>query len=324
MKRKNRKCNQAGEILRRISEGKSFLVSAHVNPEGDSVGSVFAVQSALSRSGKKAEIVCEDPLPKRFGFLKGRSRWSRTLKSPKKKFDTAIILDCPKLDRIGRVRKLISDVETVINIDHHISNTFYGNLNYVATEASSVGEIIFDLIKKAGLQPTKREAECIYTAIVTDTGSMKFENTKPKTHRILADLLETGLNVEELSEKIFGNNPLKKIKLFERFLKNLRVYPRKKAVFGILKREDYRRSNASREDSEGFIDYIKSLQDMKIAVFLSEADKGRVVKASFRSRGAYDANKLARKFGGGGHKRAAGCSINGNINHAIKLILSEI
>lgn len=322
------------EILKVISEHKTFLISAHINPDGDSIGSQLAFYSFLSELGKKVYIINREPVPSRYKFLP-YANVLQTLSDVKdsdlfSKFEVVIILDSGSYDRIGgELSSKISPESIVINIDHHSSNEHFGKYNLVNVNACASGELVFDIIKQSGIAFGYERAVCIYTAILTDTGGFKFTNTTSEAHLITAQLINDGVNPERINELVYDIIPYKKAKLFGMSLETMKVSYDSKIGWMSVTNEMYRKTQTMAEDTEGFIDYVRSLENVEIAVFFREVENGDV-KVSLRSKNLnqnkppVNVRDIAIEFGGGGHVFAAGCSISKPLNEAIDIILERI
>lgn len=322
-RKKKQRTKDFSRICEAIRKGKSFLITSHVNPEGDSVSTLLALHSILRRLGKKVLILCEDPLPERFGFL-GKHEWiDEKNYDGKFVFDTCFVVDCPSEKRIGRVFRHIGPGITVINLDHHISNESFGDVNLVDKDASSCGEIIYGLVRSLHLKLTREEAVYLYVSMSTDTGSFRYGNTTARTHRIVAELLENGLDIEELNERISEAFSRGKVRLYSFLLNNIHYEFGGKVAWTSLNRREMIAYGVSAEDTEGFIDFIRMIRGVKVAFFITDEGDGPL-RISFRSKGEFNVNRLAHIFKGGGHKKAAGCNFRGTVTEAVKRILSEI
>lgn len=239
-------------------------------------------------------------------------------------FGALVVADCPILERIGKVQELLRPDTTIFNIDHHISNARFGHYNYVKPEAAACGEVIYEIMKRLNLPLTKKEAVPLYVSLSTDTGSFKYSNTSVRVHRIAAELIKTGIDVDRINEELYATYSLNKIQLYSRLLARVETAFKGKVAWVVMRRADLHHSGATYEDTEGFIDFLKYLKEVKVAFFLSEMEKPNEVKVSFRSKEKYDVNQIATTFGGGGHKKASGCTINLSIDEAINAVLREI
>ncbi len=308
-----------------LAKQDHFLLSCHVSPEGDAIGSLLAVESLLKRLGKKTTVVCEDPFPERLSCL-SRKSWHQVhqIKKPASSFKALVVTDCPTLERIGKVKDLLTPQTKIFNIDHHISNQFFGHYNYIRPEAAACGEVVVDLFKHFHLPLNREEAKNLYVALATDTGSFKYSNTTVHCHQIAAELIAAGIDIEKINDELYATYSLNKIKLHSRLLARVKTFFKRRVAAVGMKREDLRQSGATYEDTEGFIDFLKYLKEVKVAFFMSEMQEPNQVRVSFRSKGNYDVNKIATYFQGGGHKKASGCTIQGTLQEAEAKIVNRL
>lgn len=314
------------EFCSSLKKQKTFLLASHVNPEGDAIGSLIAIDSLLRRLGKKTQIVCEDAFPERLRCLPHQDRWNKykDVKNKHTRYGALVVTDCPTLERIGQVKNLLSPGTLIFNIDHHISNTRFGHYNYIQTEAAACGEVVYEIFKKFKLPLTKEEATALYVSVSTDTGSFKYSNTRVRTHLIAAELIKIGIDIDRINEELYATYSLNKIQLCSRLLKKVKTAFKEQVAWVEMSRLDLEASGATYEDTEGFIDFLKYLKEVKVAFFLSEMKNHGEVKVSFRSKGPYDVNLIATAFGGGGHRKASGCTLRMSLSQATRMILKEI
>jgi len=307
-----------------LKKHQRFLLTCHVLPEGDAIGSLLAMDSLLRRLGKKTYVLAHDSFPERLPCLSSK-RWRKLadLNGLAPKFDAIVLTDCPTLERIGGVRSLIKDDTVIFNIDHHVSNTQFGHYNYVRPEAAATGEVVYDIFKQCGLKPNKDEAKNLYIALSTDTGSFKYSNTSAQSHLMAAELIRSGIDIEKINNELHGTYTLKMMNLYGRLFSRIKTAAHGAIAWACMQREDLTQSGASYEDTEGFIDFLRYLKDAKVSFFLTELGDN-TVRVSFRSSGAYDVNKLATHFNGGGHKKAAGCIMRTSLKNAEEQIVNLI
>ena len=322
----DRKNSTLDEFCGALKKANNFLLASHVNPEGDAIGSVIAMESFLKRLGKRTIIVCEDPFPERLSCLPHQDRWNilKNVKAKGGQFDALVVADCPTLARIGKVKELLTPNTVIFNIDHHISNDLFGCYNYVLPKAAACGEVIYEIIKKFKMPLTREEAVALYVSLSTDTGSFKYSNTSVMSHKIAAELIQTGIDIERINEDLYATYSLNKISLYSRLLGKVETAFGGRVAWVSMSRRDLLDSKATYEDTEGFIDFLKYIKEVKVAFFISEMEKPNEVKVSFRSKEKYDVNQIATVFGGGGHKKASGCTINKGPQAAVQAILKEI
>lgn len=310
------------KVCQAIKKNKKFLITAHYEPEGDSIGSQLAMAGLLKQLNKKYIIVNVDLPPERYEFLRNIGQIGLSSLETYD-FDIALVLDCPILERIGNVNKIIRN-KPIINIDHHVSNRYFGTINYVQKNASSTGEILYSLVEKLGCKLNRDLATYLYLAILTDTGGFVYSNTTPKAMRIAANLLEFGLNPKELYERIYESHSLASRKLLGMCLNTLKISPDGQIVWMYLTKDMFKRTKAATHDAENFINYARFVNGVKMAMLFSDAPKKGFIKVSFRSNQLdIDVNKFAAKFGGGGHVSASGCLVRGTLTAVQKKILKK-
>lgn len=326
MKNPSDKDHTIAQFCEALKKTQNVLLTCHVLPEGDAAGSILAMDSLLKRLGKKTWVIAQDIYPKNIAFM-AESRWKMVdqAPSPRPKWDALVVADCATLERIGRVRGLIQPGTKIFNIDHHVTNTRFGDLNYIEPQASSSGEVVYRVFQHFKMPLTKKEAEFIYVALVTDTGSFRYSNTGAPTHQLAAELIRYGIDTEKIHEEIHSNFTLNKMYLYSHLFKNVATACNEQIAWATLKRKDLVRYGADYEDTEGFVDFLKYLQPVKIAFFASELPDQNAIRVSFRSRGHYDVNKIAGYFQGGGHKKSSGCLFQGiTLKEAVVRVLERI
>lgn len=316
------------EVIKAINANSKFLITAHINLEGDSLGSQLAMKELLISMGKKAYILDSDAVPDHYKFLPKADEVSNDLDKIEP-FDAAVVLDCPTLKRAGRVNKIIKEnAKVVINIDHHISNEKFGDINWVDPNASSAGEMVYRLYKETGAKLTKEVALSLYIAILTDTGSFNYDNTSSVTHEIAGELLGYGLDPALVSESVYERRSLEDIRLLALVLDTLKINGDGNVAYLEVTRGMLNKTGADIAKSEGLINYARSIDKVKVAVlFKEDLKEKRKINISFRSKGngeTIDVNKIASVFGGGGHMRASGCVITGSLEEAKKKVLAEV
>jgi phosphoesterase RecJ-like protein len=312
--------NVIDEVLKR----DDFLVTAHVNPEGDSIGSQLAFMHILRSQGKKAYIIDQDAVPENLRFLKGSSEISS---SPPGGFlpRVVIVLDCPVLERIGNVRKQIAGAEYIINIDHHVSNTNFGDVNWVEPLMSSCGEMVYHMMRRMVIKPDAAAAAAMYTAIITDTGMFNYNNTSPATHEVAAELINIGLKPREMQREIFENKNVVQVRMLGRVLTTLSVEPCGKIAHITMTRRMQEEEGVTSVPTEDFINFPRSVKGIEAAVLFSEKSNEKdIVNVSFRSNGKIDVNKVATYFGGGGHKSASGCLLRGDLEQVKRNVIKKL
>ena len=302
-----------------LKKEKKITLISHVLPDGDAIGSLLALGMALKSMGCKVFMVNPDGVPKIYHFLPGSDSVSKRIDSIP---STVVLLDCSDLDRIGELKDAVSSANCLINIDHHVSNELFGHINYVDTEASATGEIIYSLLTLLNVEIEARIACSLYTAIVTDTGSFQFENTTSRTHLIAAELLTSGTDLSEIRRNLWENVPLMSIKLLTQTLKTLELDADGRIAWVKLPYNIFSKFGASTEHVEGIVNYPKSIEGVEIGLLFKEIEPG-IIKVGLRSKTEVDVNELAQVFGGGGHKRAAGCMLDLPLEEAVSKVVEE-
>jgi phosphoesterase RecJ-like protein len=310
-----------------IRQHKCFLVTTHTSPEGDALGAELAFCQLLKMLGKRAFVVNEESPSSEYDFLpqikliKIRSRKIKDLK-----FDCFAVLDCADLARTGQVYRLNSKGATVLNIDHHTSNSKFGDINWVEPFSSSTCEMVYQFYRALKLPISDEVALLLYTGIMTDTGSFRYTNTTGLTHRIAAELLGHNLNVAQIYKNIYGNIAFEDMQLLaEVFQKMRRGFQGKVIWFEVSRFLLKKQKNFSFDFSEYLLSLGRSFKGAEVCVLFKEnLGVKDEVRVNFRSEGKVDVNRIASIFGGGGHKSASGATISGKIGEVTKRVLKVI
>lgn len=310
---------EAKEIIR---DSSNIYIASHINPDGDNIGSMLALGLGLKKIGKSVKILKSDSLPKEFNFLPGYY-YIEDLNSLPDEIDLFIALDSSDEDRLGENKRLLEISKTIINIDHHISNNKFGHINIVDPNAAATGELVFNFLQVLGINIDKEIAENIYTAISTDTGSFKYESVTSSTHLIISQLIQAGIKVGELNIKLYESQSLNKTRLFIKALGSMNIYFDGKLALVKISQEMLEEVNAKMEDSEGIVSFLRKIEGVEVACLLKEL-KEEDIKVSIRSKEYVDVSLLCEELGGGGHKRAAGCSIYSSLENAEKTIIEKL
>jgi phosphoesterase RecJ-like protein len=312
----------ANKIIAAINEGKSFIITAHVRLDGDALGSELALYLMLADMGKKAVIYNQDETPQQYRFLPGAQNIVNEL-GDTGQYDVGVVLDCSNLERVGEKSVQIEKIKTLINIDHHISNGGFCQLSMLDGQASSTGELLCRLMREMRCKMTKDICTNLYAAIITDTGGFRYSSTHQDTLRAAGDLVENGANPQWISENIYENDSPARLKLLAKVLETMSLDLENKVGSLLVTQEALRQTGASLDHSEGFIDIPRTVKGIDISVLYSQL-KNKYFKISLRSKGQINVERVARKFGGGGHINAAACRIGGDIEEIKTLILEAI
>ena len=314
------------EITKVLQENNNFLITSHINLDGDGIGSELALYFILKKLHKKAIILNQNRLPKLYDFLPGidKVHYLEDNCINPKNIDVVIALDCSNIKRIGKTYEIFKNIKTIINIDHHESNENYGSLNYVDSSASSVGEIIYELINfiDSDLLDDKIST-CLFTAIITDTGSFRYSNVSSKTFEIASHLTCHRIKPHLIANNIYNRNTYSGLKLLGEALLTLEINESGCVSWLTITRKMLNDTNANDEEIEGIIDIATTLNNVEISILFRET-KDNKIKVSFRSKGNFDVNKFAGKFKGGGHPNAAGCLCSGKLDEIKENVLSEL
>ena len=312
------------EIGLLIESAKKLLVVSHVNPDGDALGTQLAFATYLKSLGKEVTLVREEAIPERYQFLPGIEQ-IRPIDSIKNSLDidTVIALECPKLSRAGDIISSLSDDIKIINIDHHQDNDNYGQVKWIDKDASSVGEMVYELFESFRYQIDEETAVQLFTAILTDTGRFRYESTSGRTMEIAGKLIEAGANPRDICDKVFYDLQPATIKLIGNVLGNAEFIDNGKTCLLSLTNEILESEEYSEAETEGIAEYSLYGKGVKLGVTFKERSGG-ITRISLRSRGNPNVAKLAAEFGGGGHICAAGCSIDKPMSEAKKEFLQKL
>ena len=312
------------DLLRRIRQGNRFLLTSHVNPDGDAIGSELGLARILRGLGKGAVVWNHDATPTVYRPLPGSERIHVGEEPPAgfpDMFDSIIVLECPSPDRTG-IEKHLAE-RPVINIDHHLGNQCYGAVNWVDSAAPAVGEMVFRLAQglKVSLEP--EVAACLYLTLVTDTGGFRFSNATPAAFEAAASLVREGAHPEQVSQWLYESQPLGVVRLLGEMLRSLELHEEGRVATGRLTRAMFETAGANPGDSEGLIDSIRSIAGVDAVALIREKEDG-THKVSLRSRGEVDVEKIARSHGGGGHRNAAGFTLEGDGEEVRRQVAAEL
>lgn len=309
------------EGIQMIKRYNNIFIGSHVQPDGDNLGSTLALAMAIKKLKKDVKIVKADDIPSDYKFLPNIDMFKE--QNLDQSIDLFIALDSSDLNRLGVGEKFISKADKVINIDHHVTNENFGDLNIVSSTSGSTAEIIYKFIKQMRVNIDKDIATCLYTGISTDTGRFMYSNTTYETHLTLAELLKTGIDSNYININLYQNRSIERTNLFLNSLNSLEVFLKGKIGLVIVTQEMLESNRAKMEDTEGIISFVRGIDSIEVACLLKEIDK-KEIKISLRSKKEIDVARIATKFDGGGHLRAAGCTIYKDINTVRDMILNEI
>jgi len=306
-----------------LREHDRFLVVTHENPDGDALGSLLAMTLALRQLGKDVLMFLsgDAPLPREYAFMQldGLLRALPTDTEER----VLVAVDCAKVDRIGPDPAAVKRAKLVLDIDHHHDNTRFGDVNLIAPDASSTGELLRDVFRELDVELTAEIAEPLYIALVTDTGKFQYSSTTPKSYRLAAELIEAGADFHAVFKQVYESLELAKFKLIGRAADRTRVLEGGRMIVSHLLRTDFAEVGAAEAYSEGIIDFLRAVEGAELAVLIREPprDTGPTRRVSLRaSIDELDVSAIAREFGGGGHRQAAGFSTEAPIDEVTELI----
>lgn len=309
------------ETIEAIKNSNNIFIVSHVQPDGDNIGSSLALAMAIQKLNKNPKILKVDNIPSNFNFLPKIDLIKEyNLCEP---VDLLISLDSSDLNRLGLGKDFALKASKVINIDHHVSNDYFGDINLVSTSYAATGEIVYDIIKNMDIEIDKDMANCLYTAISSDTGSFMYSNTTYRTHEIASDLLRKDIDINDINMSLYQNKSLESTKLYIESLKNLELFLDNKIGIVPITSKMLKKTGANLDDTEGIISFVRNIASVELAAVLKEVDS-KEVRVSLRSKKNIDVSMIAEKFGGGGHVRAAGYTVHENIDETKKLLLKEI
>jgi phosphoesterase RecJ-like protein len=303
--------------LRIFRDHESFLLTSHARPDGDAIGSALGLMHLLDSMGKRVTVAFADRIPTMYRSLPGIERIVPEL--PADIHDIAVLLECDSIERTGFER---IEAGMIVNIDHHQSGRTFADFNWIDSSACAVGVMIYDLAIASGEEISPEMASCLYTAVLTDTGAFTFASTQASTFGLAEHLLERGADSTGIAQAIYFSNPESKVRLLGAALSNLEIDGEVAWTFITL--DDIERANAIVEDCEGIVNYLISILGIRAAVFLRELPTGNRFRLNFRSKGNVDVAEVAERFGGGGHRNASGCTIEGALTEAVPILVNEL
>lgn len=307
------------EILKEIKIAKDIVILTHNNPDGDAIGSSLAVYTALKNAGKNVEIIIPE-LPRIFDFLPNSNDIKK--EGSKEVYDLAISLDCATIKLLNGWSNYFEDAKFRIVIDHHSTNSMYGDLNYVDLSAPACSQVLYSLFKYYNIEITPEIGTCLMTGIITDTGGFQYSGVSRETFEIAADLLDAGVNISKIYKKVFSTHTKGNFELRKIALDRMELLEDGKISFTYITKEDEEKVNAETGDYEGIVDEGRNIEGVEVAVFLHEVKDG--FKVSTRANEYVNVSDVCLMFGGGGHPRAAGATMQGTPEQIKEKLVKEI
>ena len=294
------------QVVELIEKKDRFAITSHVRPDGDGLGSSLGLFWLLKSLNKDVEVIMRDPAPHSYQQLPGAGT-IRVAPRIGEHFDAVFIIECSDLDRPG-LEDL--DQQFVVNIDHHSTTELFGSVNWIDSTAAACGEMVYNLCKATGVRVTKEIAECVYTALLTDTGSFHYSNTTERTFKIASELVRTGVRPAKTAEALFGSYQWPKIELLSKVLSTAKRDDTGHVAWMWQTLAMQEQTHAAEEDADGFVNYPLAVGEVEATALFKETAPG-VYRTSLRSKGDVNVAKIAEQFGGGGHRNAAGCTLKG-------------
>lgn len=305
-----------------ISASQSIVLACHVNPDGDALGSLLGLALALIPLGKTVVCLSEDGVPDILRFLPGAELITQTTDVPV--FDLALVVDSGELPRVGEtVKPLIARAKRVVDIDHHVTAGAFGDIRVLDSRAASTAEIVYALLETLGIPITPDIATCLFTGVITDTGSFRFQNVTPNTLRVAAKLLEAGAPPAHISENVFENRTFAATRLLGHALSSLSQTPDGKIIWAHITAKDFQELGATDQDTEGVVNYVRGVRGAEVGVLFREMETGKI-RVSLRSRESVNVAEIASRFGGGGHRMASGCTLDAPLAQAEQTVIQAV
>lgn len=308
------------DIITELKRSSQVLIATHKNPDGDALGSQIALMLALRKLGKSVCMHNLDPVPEFYRFLPHADEITngRTVSGS---YDALIVMDCePRRTELFNVEY---PARTLINIDHHVTNSKQWSLTWLDPDASATGEMTYHFIKRLGVPLDREMALCLYTAIFTDTGSFRYSNTTPNSMRISAELLELGANSWLVTENVYESYRFTRLKLLGMVLANMERSDDGKVAWVVIQADLFRKTDTNADDTENFINYVRSVKGVEVAVLFRQTAE-KQFKISLRSKGRVRVSGIAKNLGGGGHDNAAGAVIDGTLEEVKARVIGEV
>jgi phosphoesterase RecJ-like protein len=309
------------DVILLLNAAKKVAIISHTRPDGDTIGGATALRLALTKKGVAADLYCDGAIPKKYSVLEGANSFCPQFKN--RDYDLAVAIDTAAIDRLGRLAADFKRFKNTLCIDHHKSNANFCKHNLILPAAASTSEIVFDVIKGLGVVPDTAIAACVYTGIVTDTGGFLQANTTADTFCAAAELLRTGLDFSKLAFSVYKSTPLNKFRLDLRVLNKIKFYKDNKIAVLTFTLDDFKQTASDETHTEGTITRALDIEGVSVAIAVTETEKSGF-KISMRSRGAVDVCDVCMGFGGGGHKNASGCNINGYYEDVLEKIIKAV
>ena len=306
-------------ILNEIKKANTIAILTHENPDGDAIGSSLAMYIALKKMGKNPDVIIPE-VPRIYNFLP--SAGEVKIESNNKQYDLAISVDSAELKRIAGWNEYFETAKVKISIDHHGTNTMFGDINFVNPDAPACAQVLIHIIEYFGVEIDKEIGTCLLTGIITDTGGFQYQSTTPETFEFAAELLKKGINIYDIYKRVMNTKSRASFELRKRAIERMEFFEEGKIAFTYVTKKDEEEVNAESGDTEGIVDEGRAVEGVEVSIFLRENDKG--FKVSLRSNSYVNVSDVCLIFGGGGHIHAAGCHIAQGLEQAKEKIINQV
>ncbi len=299
------------QIIDVIRSSSTFLITSHEGPDGDAVGSSLALASFLRKLGKDVTVHYQDTIPELYAFLPGAD--SVLPHIPDRQYDVAFVLDIGERKRAGKEFCDFARVTTTVNLDHHLSCDNFADFNLIDSKAAATGILVYRIAAASGYRFDRETALCIYVATITDTGSFRYSNANREAFAVAGEMIECGVNAWDVAEKLYENQPQRRLELLAKCLPTLEVFKDGQAASVTVTCDMYAACGADAELTDGFVNYPRSIRGVEVAIFFRQLEEKKY-KVGFRSKGKVNVAAFSAALGGGGHHNAAGCTLEGTLD----------
>ena len=306
-------------ILEEIKKAQTIAILTHENPDGDAIGSSLAMYHALVKMGKEPDLIIPE-FPRTYSFLPGIDAIKK--EGMKEPYDLAIALDAAEMKRLNGWADYFENAKVRISIDHHGTNTMFGDYNFVNPDSPACAQILINVIEYFGVEIDNEIGSCIITGIITDTGGFQYQSTTPETFEFAAGLLKKGINISDIYKKVMETKTKSNFELRKRAIERMEFFADGKIAFTYITKKDEEEAGAESGDTEGIVDEGRAIEGVEVSIFLRENDKG--FKVSLRSNSYVNVSDVCLMFGGGGHIHAAGCLIMQDLQQAKEKIINQV
>ncbi|MCE5199928.1 MAG: bifunctional oligoribonuclease/PAP phosphatase NrnA [Armatimonadota bacterium] len=305
----------------RFMEARSFVLACHQRPDGDTLGSALGLAHVLRLAGKDVVVISEDGIPDNYTFLPESD--TVVTSTDRRDFDIGVLIDSEGTKRIGSAADAVTSSKVHACVDHHLPSGGFGEIRVVDYHRSSTAEVVYELLEANDVIFDAVAATHLLTGIISDTGGFKFSNTKPRTFEIASKLQAHGADPAMIAREVYESRPIRSMKLLGRALGSLQIDESGRVVWATISKHDLDELGATDADTDSIVNHVTTVKGPKVAILFRESKPGSI-RISLRSRDGVDVDRVARAFGGGGHKAAAGCHVEGSLDHAVDVVVNEV